>query len=358
MKYFFVTGEASGEMYAAQVVHSLRALDSSAHFFGSGGKYMRNSGVEIVLDIRQMAFMGFVEVLKNFFEIRKNFKKIKEAILEVRPDVIVLVDYAGFNLKIAKWAKKLGFKIVYYIAPKVWAWNEKRVNSLKKYIDLLIVIFPFEKEYFENRGIQVVYVGNPLVQQISSQVIHVQKNKIAIFPGSRKQEIERILPVMIEAMYFHAKNNLIVAGLSDFGEDFYHSIIKDRAELVMDNPYSVFNQSKLAIVTSGTASLEAALMNIPQVVCYKMSRLNYWIARLLIKVNYISLVNLILQRPIVPELIQDNMNAVSIKNISMTVMEDEFLIKDAYLQLRKLLGEGDASHRVALVIHDFLTRGD
>ncbi|MCO5230962.1 MAG: lipid-A-disaccharide synthase [Chitinophagales bacterium] len=358
MKYFFVTGEASGDMHAAQIIHSLRALDSSAHFFGTGGKNMRNSGVEIVIDIKEMAFMGFIEVVNNFFKIRNNFKKVKEAISSIRPDVIILVDYAGFNLRIAKWAKQQGFKVVFYIAPKVWAWNEKRVNVIKKYIDLLIVIFPFEKEYFENRGIRVVYVGNPLMKKISAQVQNVDKNKIAILPGSRRQEIERMLPIMLESMYFHAQKNLVVAGLSDFGEDFYQSIIKDRAELVIDDTYAVLNVSKLAIVASGTASLEAALMNVPQVVCYKMNRLNYWIARLLLKVNYISLVNLILERPVVPELIQDNMNAVSIKNTAMSVLEDVFLIKDAYLQLRKLLGDGDASNRAALVIHDFLIKGD
>lgn len=354
MKYFFITGEASGDLHASSVVHSLRALDASARFFGTGGKHMEKAGVKLALNIRDMSFMGFVEVIKNIFRIRKNFKIVKKAIQDVHPDVVVLVDYPGFNLRMAEWAKSQGYKVVYYIAPQVWAWKESRVKKIKAYVDLLLVILPFEKEFFKKHQIPAVYVGHPLLERVPEPT-EKEKNQIAILPGSRRQEIERMLPVMLEAMYIHgAPNNLVVAGLSEYGEDYYKSMIKGRAGLVMDKVYEVLDNSKLAIVTSGTASLETALMRVPQVVCYAVNPVTYWIARFLVKVNYISLVNLIMSRPVVPEMIQKDFYPVSVKNASMQVMLDTISIQDAYLQLRKTLGTGDTSQRVALVLYDFL----
>lgn len=357
MKYFFITGEASGDLHAANVVHSLRALDSSSQFFGTGGKHLSKAGVKLVLDIREMAFMGFVEVVRNFFKIRRNFKIVKQAIVDTQPDVVVLVDYPGFNLRMARWAKEQGFKVVYYIAPQVWAWKEGRVKQIKAYVDLLLVILPFEKEFYQKHQIPAVYVGHPLLERVPEPNPETDKDKIAILPGSRKQEIEKMLPVMLDAMYMHgAQNNLVVAGLSEYGEEYYTSIIKGRAVLEMDKVYEVLDSAKLAIVTSGTASLETALMRVPQVVCYAMNPITYWIAKLLVKVNYISLVNLILGRPVVPEMIQKDFYPVSVKNASMEVMLDTISVQDAYLQLRKMLGKGDTSHRTALVIFDFLTK--
>jgi len=328
----------------------------SPQFRGTGGKHMRNAGVDLMLGTEDMAFMGFGEVVKNLFRIRRNFKKVKTAILDFNPDVIILVDYPGFNLRIARWAKQLGYKIVYYIAPQVWAWKENRVNQIRAYVDLLLVILPFEKEFFRRHEISAVYVGHPLLERVPEPDESADKQKIALLPGSRKQEIDRMLPVMIEAVFVHKQNNLVVAGMSEHGEEYYQNIIKGRATLVMDNVYGVLNQSKVALVTSGTATLETALMRVPQVVCYATSALTYWIAKRLIKVNYISLVNLILERPAVPEIIQGQFKPVPVKHASMQVLSDSISVQESYTQLRKLLGDGDASKRAALTIVDFMSK--
>lgn len=354
MKYFFITGEASGDLHTSNVVRHLKEVDGSAVFYGTGGRHMQEAGVQISLHIREMAFMGFVEVAKNIMKIKRNFDTVKKAILEVQPDVVVLVDYPGFNLRMAKWAKEQGFRTVYYIAPQIWAWKENRINKIKKYIDLVLLTLPFEKEYYSKHQVQSIYVGHPLLERIPDVPAPTDKTKIALLPGSRKQEIERMLPTMLEAMYvIGGQNQLLVAGLSEFGESYYHSIINGRATLVMDQPYEVLSQSKLAIVTSGTASLETALMKVPQVVCYAMHPLTYRIAKLLVKVNYISLVNIIASRPVVPEMIQKDFTPVSVKNASMEVMLNLLSVQEGYQQLRKMLGNGDTSFRVANILFKF-----
>ncbi len=335
-------------MLAAKVVQELKTLDSGAQFFGSGGKYMEQEGVNLCLHIRQMAFMGLIEVLLNLFKIRKNFKIIKQTILDVQPDVIVLVDYPGFNLRMAGWAKAKGFKVVYYVAPKVWAWKESRVKKIRTNVNLLLVILPFEKEYFEQFGINTVYVGHPLLEITPEYSDTVEKNKVAILPGSRKQEVRRMLPVMLDAMHIEGvKSELVVAGLSELGEEYYEKIIRGRAELVLDRTYEVLSKSKLAVVASGTASLETALLRVPQVVCYAVHPITYWVAKFLIKINYISLVNLILKAPAVPEMIQNDFTPLSLKNVTMSVMQDNLSIQNDYLRLRKLLGHYKASKEVA-----------
>ena len=359
MKYFFVTGEISGEKHAAKLVKQLKALDTSSIFYGTGGQAMEAVGVNLVLNIREMAFMGLVEVLLNIFKIRKNFKIVKKSILETRPDVIILVDYPGFNLKIAKWAKERDFKVVYYIAPKVWAWKESRAKRIKAYVDLLLVIFPFEENYFKRFGIPTLFVGNPLMEELTMLAVSERKNAIAILPGSRRQEIEKFLPVMLESVYGELDGNqIIVAGLSELGEDYYFSIMKGKARLVMDKTQEVLSTSKLAIVASGTASLEAALLNIPQVVCYAVHPLTYWVARLLVKVKYISLVNIIMDKMVVPELIQKHFSPQNVKNTALKVLSDENVIQDDYLRLRKKMGNSKASENAANSIYSFLKGGD
>lgn len=343
---------------ASKVVRQLIEIDNSAEILGTGGKHLEKEGVEIILNIEKMAFMGLVEVARNLFKIRKNFKIAQQSILEFQPDVIVLVDYPGFNLNIAKWAKAHGFKVVYYIAPKVWAWKERRTKLLKKYVDLLLVILPFEKEYFKKHDIDAIDVGHPILELIPSVNMEVEKSKIALLPGSRKQEINSLLPTMLEAMSDISSEDLIVAGLSEHGTDYYEKIIQGRATLVMDDIYKVLDQSKLAIVASGTATLETALMNVPQVVVYKMHSMTYWIAKRLVKLKYISLVNLILDKKAVPELIQKDFNALELKKVSQEVLLDTKSIQDAYLQLRKRLGDGQTAHRTAKYIFDFAKMGD
>ncbi|MCO5249356.1 MAG: lipid-A-disaccharide synthase [Chitinophagales bacterium] len=358
MKYFFVTGEISGERHTAQLIHQLKKMDTSPIFYGTGGKAMQDAGVQLVLNIREMAFMGLIEVLKNIFKIRKNFKTVKKSILEIQPDVIVLVDYPGFNLKIAQWAKERGFRVVYYIAPKVWAWKENRVKKLKAYIDLLLVIFPFEEGYFQQRGIPTKFVGNPLVENISEPKEITTDNIIAILPGSRKQEIEKFLPVMLESVYGELNSHqIIVAGISELGEDYYFPIMKGKATLVMDKTQEVLEESKLAIVASGTASLEAALYNVPQVVCYAVHPITYFFAKLFIKVKYISLVNIIMDKMVVPELIQGDFSPQNIKKTAVGVLKDRNIIQYDYLRLRDKMGVGNASKNAATYIYSFLKRG-
>lgn len=355
MKYFFITGESSGDLHASNVVKHLKSVDVDAQFFGSGGKHMEKVGVQLCLKISEMAFMGVVEVVKNIVKIRKNFKIVQQAILDTQPDVVVLVDYPGFNLRMAKWAKENGFKVVYYIAPQVWAWKESRIKKIKRYVDLVLLILPFEKELYTKYHVPAVYVGHPLLESIPDVQYEGDKNKIAILPGSRKQEIERMLPVMIEAMYVIGnQQQLVVAGLSEHGEAYYQAMIRGRATLVMDKTYEVLEQSKLAIVASGTASLETALFKVPQVVCYAMHPLTYWLAKMLVKVNYISLVNIITARPVVPEMIQKDFTPVSVKNASMEVMLNTLSVQEGYQQLRKMLGNGDTSQRVANILYKFV----
>lgn len=354
MKYFFIVGEVSGDLLASKVVEKLSEMDIDAQFYGSGGERMRREGVELTVDIKQMAFMGLAEVLKNIFRVWRNFRVLKKSILEINPDVIVLVDYPGFNLRMAKWAKSKGFKVAYYVAPKVWAWKENRVRRIKKYVDVLMVILPFEKEFFEKHEVSTVYVGHPLLELIPPPKEGHVKDKIALLPGSRKQEIERMLPVMLKAMYLEGSvDKLVVAGLSEFGTEYYEKIIEGRAELVMDQVYEILDESKLAIVASGTASLEAALKMVPQVVCYAVHPFTYWIAKLLVKVNYISLVNLIMKSPVVPEVIQGKLQPKFLKDTSMLVLQDEVLILNEYLSLRNLLGDADTSKKVAHTLHEF-----
>lgn len=356
MKYFIVAGEASGDKHAANLVHGLRALDPAPQFVGTGGDHMKNAGVELLQDIERMAFMGFTEVLKNIFQIRKNFRIVQQGILDFHPDVVVLVDYPGFNLRIAEWAKKEGFKVVYYIAPQAWAWKENRVQKIRQFVDLLLVILPFEEQWFRKRKVAAQFVGHPILEWIPTTDLEQERGQIALLPGSRKQEISKLLPMMLDAMHLQPADTLVVAGLSQHGEQYYRNMIGDKATLVMDDIYLVLKQSKVALVTSGTATLEAALLEVPQVVCYRSGRFNYWIGKRLIKIPHISLVNIILQRTLVPELIQHNCTPVSIKQASMEVLDNPLQILEGYRQLRKMLGRKGASKNAALRIFDFLSK--
>jgi lipid-A-disaccharide synthase len=356
MKYFIVAGEASGDKHAANLVHGLRALDVAPQFVGTGGEHMKNAGVDLLLGIDKMAFMGFAEVVRNIFQIRENFKVVKQGILDFHPDVVILVDYPGFNLRMAEWAKKEGFKVVYYIAPQAWAWKENRVQKIRQFVDLLLVILPFEEQWFKKRKAAAQFVGHPILEWVPAVDAGKERAHIAILPGSRKQEIDKLLPMMLDAMHLQPADTLLVAGLSQHGEEYYRNIIGNKATLVMDDIYTVLNQAKVALVTSGTATLEAALMEVPQVVCYKSGRFNYWIGKRLIKIPHISLVNIILQRSLVPELIQGNCTPVTIKQGSMEVLDNPLPILEGYRQLRKMLGRKGASKNAALRIFDFLTK--
>lgn len=391
MKYYIIAGEASGDLHGSNLIKELKKLDSSANIRCWGGDKMQEAGGELVKHYRDLAFMGFAEVLMNLGTIFRNLKFCKEDILQYKPDAIILIDYPGFNLRIAKWARQQGLftesprdlagggKIIYYISPQVWAWKESRVKMMKECIDKMIVILPFEKEYFKNKwNWDVEYVGHPLVEVIenyekspaSYQInthSYQQAGKedaempvIALLPGSRKQEILKKLPVMLEASKSFPSYQFIVAKAPGIDETFYNELLKNypNVSYVGDKTYDLLLQSKAALVTSGTATLETALFSVPEVVCYKASFLSYQIGKRLVKVKYISLVNLIMDRLVVKELIQSDLTTIKLEQELQELLTNEkrkVLLKKDYAELRKILSAGGhASQKAAAAIHNFL----
>ncbi len=360
MKYFLIAGEPSGDQHAGRLIKALREKDQEAEFLFLGGDRMSDSGQKPVVHIREMAFMGFTQVLSHLGKIRINFKKAKEAILNFNPDVIIYVDYPGFNMRMAKWAKSKGFRNYYYILPAVWAWNTKRINKLRKYCDLLYSILPFEKEFYQKNGMDVDYVGNPVYEDI--RIVKDQlpeynptlSRQVALLPGSRKQEILRILPEMLAIIPDFPDFDFVIAAM-DTHKDLYKSIIPDdcKVKLEFNNALEVLSKSSAALVTSGTATLETALMGIPQLVCYKAGSLSYHIAKRLVKVKYISLVNLILDGPAVPELIQHYFKAEYIRECLKSILpgganhQDQLDISDL---VREKLGPLESSKELADLI--------
>lgn len=337
MKYFFITGEESGSNYAASVISQLKLIDTQATFYGLGNELMKKEGCELIIPIEKMAFMGFADVLKNIFTIRKNFKQTKKSILTIKPDVVCLIDYAGFNLKMARWCKQNGFKVVYYILPKVWAWNEKRIHILKQYCDELISIFEFEKKYFDAKNIKVHYYGNPLTEKNNQLSYNENAKKIALLPGSRKQEIKYLMPIFVDFAKENTAKEFVVAGIDKLKE-YYPNTIPNNIKIIYNNLDEVLNQSKYAIVCSGTATLEVALRGIPQIVVYKTNKLNYYIGKKLINVKYISLPNLIANDEIIRELIQDNCTS---KNIEIELSKLD-MKKNIYEKIGIKLSENKA----------------
>lgn len=359
MKYFIVTGEASGDLHASNLVKELKLLDNNFEAKAWGGNELQVQNVLISKNISELAFMGFVEVLKNLKTILNNFSIIKKEISTYKPDVLILVDYPGFNLRLAKWAKLQNLKIIYYIAPQVWAWKENRVAQLKKYTDKLICILPFEKEFFAARNMQVDYVGHPLLDVINiDEKNTIDKKIIALLPGSRKQEIEKVLPIFVEICKRFPNENFEVVLAKQIPHEFYASIIGNKNNIkINENGIScVLAKSKLALVTSGTATLETALYEVPQIVCYKGGSLSYQIAKRLVKVPYISLVNLIMGRKIVTELIQHEFNGHRLSEEINFLLQDEHVhqMKQEYKILKEKLGAGGASKRAAKLIWDVL----
>ncbi len=363
MKYYIIAGEASGDLHGCNLIKALRLQDPAAIIRCWGGDKMQEAGSTLVKHYRDLAFMGFVEVVANLGTIIKNLKFCKEDIQAFQPNVLILIDYPGFNLRIAEWAKKQGFKVAYYISPQVWAWKEGRVRKMKQCIDSLITILPFEKEYFlEKWNWDVEYVGHPLTeairdfQQEEKQPIPTNKPIIALLPGSRKQEIRKKLPVMLEVSRDLKNYQFIVARAPGLDADFYESFFDgyENVSAVSGKTYSLLSQATAALVTSGTATLETALLGIPQVVCYKGSELSYQIAKRLVKINYISLVNLILNKEAVKELIQHEMNATQLKAELIKILPDgekhKQVIAD-YQELKSLLQDQEtASTKTAALV--------
>ena len=352
MKYYIISGETSGDNHASRVIQKIAKRDKNAQFRGMGGDKSQAAGQTLFIHQKEMAIMGFVEILGSLFKIIRNLKRIKKDILDWKPDALILVDYPGFNFKIAKFAKAVGIPVHYYISPKVWAWKEGRVKNIKKDVNFLYSILPFEKAFFKSHNINSIYVGNPSKESVDEYIKSnpnlTEKNYIALLPGSRKQEIKKALPIMLEAVKDY-KIPILVAQAPGFSDRFYHQF-DSKFKLVTNDMYALLNKSKLALVTSGTATLETALMGVPQIVCYTTNRISYWIGRSLIKVKYISLVNLILDNKTVIELIQDEFNSKKLKLEIDRLFEDKNFqdkINQDYQELRKKLGTSIPSTSVA-----------
>jgi lipid-A-disaccharide synthase len=369
MRYYIIAGEASGDLHGSNLVRELKKLDPHAEIRGWGGDLMQAAGVSIVRHIRDLAFMGFSEVLMNLRTILNNLSFCKQDILSFKPDTLILIDYPGFNLRIAKWAKAQNLKVIFYISPQVWAWKENRVKMMKETIDRMLVILPFEKEYFKNKWQwDVEYVGHPLVQVIenfksSQQGARLsEKPVIALLPGSRKQEITKKLPVMLEVSKSFPGYQFIVAEAPAIDPGFYEKFTAEykNVSTVKNRTYELLCQSAAALVTSGTATLETALFGVPEVVCYKGSAVSYQIAKRVIKVKYISLVNLIMDRLVVKELIQQELTPAHLETELAAILQDEktkeTLRKD-YAELKALLTQGgNASEKAARSIMNFLSQ--
>jgi lipid-A-disaccharide synthase len=371
MKYYVIAGEASGDLHGANLIKQLKILDNEASFRCWGGDKMLAQGATIVKHIKDLAFMGFIEVVANLPTILKNISFCKEDILNHKPDAIILVDYPGFNLRIAKFAKQNHIKVIYYISPQVWAWKQSRVKQIKANVDCMMVILPFEKAFYQQHQYNVFYCGHPLLDAIEdikgssntwSEFIHINQlpNQpiIALLPGSRRQEIASMLPIMLQVRNHFKDYQFVVACAPSIPSEFYKNIIgTNEVKIVYDQTYQLLQHARAALVTSGTATLETALFNVPEVVCYKGSNISYQIAKKLIKVKYISLVNLIMDQEIVKELIQNELNEKQLKqslSLILTASHQEQL-KLSYHLLREKLGGKGASARAAKHIIEFLS---
>ena len=375
MKYYIIAGEASGDLHGSNLIKELRKLDASATIRCWGGDKMQAAGGELVKHYRDLAFMGFWEVLKNIFTILRNLKFCKKDIEQFQPDALILIDYPGFNLRIAKWGRQKGLRIIYYISPQVWAWKENRVKMMKQTIDKMIVILPFEKDYFKTKwNWDVEYVGHPLVEVVEEYKVQSSESSVgnsklttrdsplvALLPGSRKQEILKKLPVMLEVSKAFPTYQFIVARAPGLDDNFYSSLLGSYSNVsaVSGKTYDLLMQAKAALVTSGTATLETALFGVPEVVCYKGSFLSYEIGKRLVKVKFISLVNLIMDKLVVKELIQHDMNVKNLERELHELLTDATRIsqlKKDYADLRNLLSQkGNASAKAAEAITNFLT---
>lgn len=357
MKYYIIAGEASGDLHGGNLVRELLKQQPDTRIRCWGGDQMQQAGGELVKHYRDLAFMGFAEVLMNLRTIFRNLKFCKEDILAYQPDALILIDYPGFNLRIARWARQQGIKVIYYISPQVWAWKEGRVKMMKKCIDQMLVILPFEREYYRKKwDWEVEYVGHPLLEEIENRKSKIEnqpaasirfseKPIIALLPGSRKQEIRVKLPVMLEVSKSFPDHQFIVAKAPGVEELFYESLVKDypNVSYVSNQTYDLLQQSVAALVTSGTATLETALFGVPEVVCYKGSWLSYQIGKRLVKVKYISLVNLIMDKLVVKELIQQEMTTANLVEELRSLLYNpkrRLELEEDYRLLRKMLVMG------------------
>lgn len=375
MKYYLIAGEASGDLHAANLMKALKKFDPMANFRYWGGELMAAEGGQLVRHYRDTAFMGAFEVVMNLHKICRNLKFCKEDILKYSPDVLILVDYAGFNLRIASFAKTRGFRVFYYIAPKIWAWNTGRARKIKKNVDKLFSIMPFESDFYAKYNVPVVYSGNPLMDAIDKRPYKnegfeafVKRNNlenrpiIALLAGSRKQEISRLLPEMLAMVEHFPDFQFVIAGAPSFTFADYEEYLRDYqgVSVVFGQTYALLESAHAALVTSGTATLEAALLKCPQVVCYKMwggSFTDFMAKKVIIKVAHISLVNLIMNREVVKELFQSSFSLEALKNeLSLLCYDEDYRKRmiEGYTELGYIVGSPGSSERTARLMWESL----
>jgi lipid-A-disaccharide synthase len=368
MRYYLIAGERSGDLHAGNLVKAIRKYDPEAELRGIGGDYMQEAGVALSVNYSALAFMGFIEVVKNWNTVSHYTKKSKAEILEYKPDVVILIDYGGFNMRIAKFCKKNNIRVFYYITPKVWAWYQARAKTLKRTVDRMFVILPFEKDFFKKFGWDVDYVGNPVWDAVKAHqrdpdfLVRNQLNShtpiVALLPGSRKQELMRMIPVMTEVAIRIPQYQFAVAVIDSLDRALYGTILNlPNVKPIVEDTYNLLLNSRAAIVTSGTATLETALFKVPQVVIYKASATTYRLVKLMINVPFISLVNLIAGREVIKELIQDEANTASVSGELQNLVENENYrskILGDYDNIIKLLDTGSASDNTARLMTMYL----
>jgi len=363
MKYYIIAGEASGDLYGSKLIDEIFSIDKKAEIRFWGGDNMIKSGGYNVKHIKELAFMGFYEVLKNITTIVRNISFCKNDIKEFNPDKIIYIDYPGFNLKICKWAKNNGYKNFFYISPQIWAWKENRIKTIKNNIDKLFVIFPFEKEYYrEKHNMEVEFYGHPLIEKIddfNSSKDFLKKNNITkerdiitLLPGSRSQEINSMLPIFLTLKKHYLNFEFIVAGVKNVNESVYQPALDMDVKVIYNQTYDLLSHSKIAIVTSGTASLECALFNVPQIVCYKTSSISYFIGKSFVNISFISLVNIILKKGIVKELVQNELTEKNlVHELSNILSENKIsVILNEYSKIYSMLSIEGTSKKIAASI--------
>lgn len=371
MKYFIIAGEPSGDLHGSNLVRSLVRRDPAAEISCWGGDMMKEAGAVLLKHYRETAFMGAWEVLVNIRKVKANFSVCRRQIAEMRPDVVILIDYPGFNLRIAKYVKSLGIRVYYYIAPKLWAWREGRVKLIREFVDRLYIIFPFEITFYKKHGYRAHFLGNPLIDQVEayrgsspdrrSLLVSMgleDKPVIALLSGSREQEIKHILPAMVSVAAGLPDYQFVIAAMDHLPKKMYTDIIGSMPVKIVNNrTYDILSVAEAALVTSGTATLEAALFDLPQVVCYRTSGVTYRLVKLVIKVRFISLANLIMDREIVRELIQNDLSQENLHRELLTIIRSGYrhdIIKSDYRKLRSVLGGSGASMRIAADMVDNL----
>jgi len=371
MRYFMIAGEQSGDLHGSNLVKELKAADREAEIHCWGGDLMEAAGATLLMHYRKTAFMGFTVILKNLTTISRNLSLCKQHITGFKPDVVILIDYPGFNLRIARFARTAGIRVFYYISPKLWAWHESRVGQIKKSVDRMYIIFPFEVQFYEKHGIHVEYRGNPLVDETEKRIAGLpgkqdlmktlsleEKPVIGLLAGSRRHEVEYILPQMVKIVRYFPGYQFILAGVRNLPDELYMKIIgNEPVRLLKDKTYEVLKISEAALVKSGTSTLEAALFNVPQVVCYKGDFFSTLIAWMVVKVKYISLVNLIMGSEVVRELKGYSLNTRNLLRELRSILPGSELrekVLESYKQIGIRLGPGGASGRIAKDMTEWL----